>query len=557
MQKSQGISRVQQLLAKGNLLKARKLALQLYKKHPQDEQILKACVLIFARMGDLKKAVFFADSLLKKDPGNFGYVTNLANWCLTLKKRGQAVNYYQNFVNQHPGNPAAYFQLGLLYKQELEYEPAVRMFERAIDSGFKPLEECYLNIALTHGEFRREPLAIHSLEKVIELNPRHLIASLDLATLYQAAGRIDEAESMYEQILARDPTFSEALIRLIYARKITRGNMQFVEKASGRARSSLTSAIEKEGLNYALGKANDDLRQYETAFGQYRIANELQAKRVGVYEPVKMERFVGQCIAKASSEWLDQSVDQSGYAPIFIVGHFRSGSTLVEQILSGHSAVSSLGEVDYFLRFFEEHSERFQSLYESEDAAALQELATGYKKLTSTMSEGQERVTDKRPENLLFMGLIKKIFPQARFIHTRRNLLDNGVSVYFQQLNDLSRFATSLESFADYDNQCQKLMSHWQSMFAESIYEINYEHMVREPEKYARELISFLQLDWEPGCLDFENRKNFVRTASVSQVREKIYTSSVGRGMNYYPFLTGSEKARYADHANTDETNSD
>jgi len=508
MQLAQKLGQFQKLLAQGNLAKAKNLVLQLYQRHPEEERTLKACVLIFARTADLKKAVFFADKLLTQDPGNFGYVTNLANWCLALKKKTLAVNYYQNYVDQYPGNPKAYFQLGILYKQELNYELAVAMFEHAIDSGFKPLEECYLNLALTHGEFRKESLAIDKLEKVLNINPRHVIARLNLATLYQAAGRSAESENLYKQILAQDATFSEALIRLIYSRKVTGDDLHLADKAYSRASSSLASAIEKEGLNFALGKANDDLGAYDTAFGNYRIANELQARRIGAYEPVEMKEYVEQCINKAGSEWVNNSMDGSGFEPIFIIGHFRSGSTLVEQILSGHNAIGSLGEVDYFLRFYQEQSDKFQSLYELEDHSALQELAKGYKNLTATMSAGQKRLTDKRPENLLFMGLIKKIFPQARFIHTRRNLLDNGVSVYFQQLNDLSRFSTSLESFVDYDDQCQKLMSHWRSIFTECIYEIWYEDLVNNPQKYARELISFLRLDWEPGCLDFENRKN-------------------------------------------------
>lgn len=551
MKAAQKLNHVQKLLAKGNLLRARKLVIQLYKSHPNDEQTLKACVLVFVKITDFKNAVFFADKLLLKDPGNFAYVTNLANWSLKLGKREQAVSYYQNYTNTFPGNPRAYFQLGILYKQALEYEQAVAMFTSAAESGFDPLEECYLNLALTHGEFRRESLAIETLKQALDVNPRHLIAMLNLATLFQAAGRNDEADDLLEQILAQDPTFSEALIRLIYSRKATRDDRHLVDAASSRVRSTLVSAIEKEGLNFALGKANDDLGEYETAFENYRKANELQARRIGAYEPTEMARYVEQCVNRANSAWVNNPTGEADFEPIFIVGHFRSGSTLVEQLLAGHSEIHSLGEVDYFLRFYQERGDKFQSFYESENHAAMQKLGDEYKKLTSTMSGCHKRITDKRPENILFMGLIKKIYPKAKFIHTRRNLLDNGISVYFQQLNDLSKFSTRLESFVDYELQCQRLMSHWRSIFAESIYEINYEDLVSDPQKHTQQLLSFLQLDWEPGCLDFKNKENFVRTASVSQVREKIYTSSVGRWMNYYPFFTDTEKASYSDNENT------
>ena len=548
MHLGQKILQLRKLLASGNLAKAKKRVVQLYKDYPDNEQILKAGVLVFAKLNDLKNAIFFADKLLIRDPANFGYVTNLANWCLSLNKKERAIGYYQNFVDHYPGNARAYFQLGLLYQQKLEYTPAVDMFEQAIESGFMPLEECYVNLALSHSEFRKEALAIDCLLAALKHNPLHVIASLNLATLYQAAGRKTEAEDTYQKILQQDPNFSEARIRLIYSMKIDADDSLLIEAASNRSQSPTVPALEKEGLNYALGKAKDDLENYEAAFAYYRIANGLQAVRIGNYEGGEMEKLVRLSMSYTDSEWVARAVDNTDFAPIFIVGHFRSGSSLVEQILSGHSAICALGEVDYFLRKSNEHAGIFQSLRESENDSELREMSVEYRKLTSTMSGGYSRITDKRPENLVFMGMIKKMFPLAKFIHTRRNLLDNGVSVYFQQLNDLSRFSTSLESFAQYDVQCQKLMTHWRSIFAESIYEIAYEDMVNDPQKYSAELIDFLGLDWESDCLNFEKRENFIRTASVSQVREKIYTTSVGRGRNYYPFFTSSEQNQYSDH---------
>lgn len=537
--------KLKHLLGMKNLAKAKKLALQLYKGNSGNEQILKACVLVFAKAKEFKQAIYFADKLLSKEPGNYGYVSNLANWCLALGQPERAAAYYHNYISDHPDNSKAYFQLGMIYKQEPQYEQTIQMFEAAIQKGFMPLEECYLNLALCYGEFRKEEKAIACLEQALKINPRHQIARLNLATLLQASGSKFESEQLYREVLSQDPSFTEALVRLLYLQKIKPADMSLIETAKTRLASQLSSADDKESLSYALGKAFDDLEDYSQAFDYYREANKFQESRIGRYDPSKMTSFVTESIQGISADWLSRSENPSRMEPVFIVGHFRSGSTLVEQILAGHSAIKSLGEVDYFIRLLHEKGDLLSSLYASDKPDVLQELSSGYESLIKTMSGNIGRITDKRPDNLLMMGLIKKLFPRARFIHTQRNLLDNAVSVYFQQLNSLSQYASSFESFADYDAQCQRLMHHWQSIFASSIYTINYEKLVNNPETYARELVAFLDLDWEPGCLDFAQRKNFVRTASVSQVREKIYTSSVGRGQNYYEFLTDIEKACY------------
>lgn len=547
MQASSHLIQVHKLLKNGQLLKARKKILQLYKSQPGDTQVVKTCVMVFAKTGDLKNAIFFAEKLWRQEPENFGYVTNLANWSLSLNKPKQAIKYYQDYTSRVSGNPGACFQLALLFQQELEYDSAVSMFKKAIDNNYKPLEECLLSLALMHGEFRHESLAIACLEKAHTINPVHPVIGLNLATLYQAEGRSDDAREAYLQIRKNMPAYSEALIRLIYLQKLDESGQGYINDAMKLVSHPNIPLIEKEGLNYALGKAHDDLGLYQLAFQYYREANQLQSTRIGKYNPADMRAYVDNRIKCTPKEWVGVPIDTSGFEPVFIVGHFRSGSSLVEQILSGHSAITALGEIDFFIRLEQEGGDATFYSPHSETEANLQAYAEAYQTLTSSMNDQPGRITDKRPENLLFMGLIKKLFPGAKFIHTRRNLIDNAVSIYFQQLNDLSRFSTSLEHFSEYDQQCQKLMAHWKEIFADSIYTISYEDMVSDPEKFSREIVSFLGLDWEPECMEFENRANFVRTASVSQVREKIHSRSVGRALNYLPYFTEDEKARFQD----------
>lgn len=536
---------VSQLFMKGEFDKAKTALSELHQSNPSNETIIQACISLYKKVGDEKKAIDFAEKLLLLEPNNYDLVKSLVAWCLKEKQIHKAMDCYKHYLGHNNDNPQACYQLALLYQEQLEFDNAAKMFKDAISSNYQPLEECYLNLSLVYSEIRKEEQAIDCLKEVILLSPNHLIAKFNLATLYQSSGEKDLAINLYENILQQDPTFVEALVRYIHTKTITNSDTGLMRKLNRRLRSSGTSPLEKESLNYALAKASDDLKNYPAAIDAARVANELNKTRIGGFDLSELEVFVDNAILTFDHKWLNESQLSSDIEPIFIIGHFRSGSTLIEQILSGHNSVTSLGEVDYFLRYYHTHQKQFWNLSGEDAQGKLESLANEYIELTRLMSESSGRITDKRPENILFIGLIKKLFPKAKFIHTRRNLLDNGISVYFQQLNDLSTFATSLESFAQYDKLCQKLMEHWKSLFSDDIQEIYYEKLVTQPQKIAEEMLISANLDWQDECLDFERRKNYVRTASVSQVRNKIYSTSVGRGSNYFQFLSDNEKELY------------
>lgn len=539
------LRQVSQLFQNGDHDKAKSVLEQLHRTEPENEIVIQACISLYKRLNDNKAAIDFAVKLLAIKPDDLNLVTSLASWCIQEGQIDKAIDCYQNFISQNTQSAQAYYQLAIIYKRKLQFEQAINMLESAISNQYQPLEDCYLNLSLIYRELRQEALAIEFLQKLVKLNPEHLIGQLNLATLYESSGDNDLAINIYNNILQVDPTFVEALVRLSYATKFTDTDVNLLKKLNRRIRSSGTSAAESEGLHYALAKAMDDMAKHQAAFNAAKTANDLNQKRLGNYDTSGMENFVNNSIQKFCSKWMDSHRLSTNAEPIFIIGHFRSGSTLIEQILSGHSSVTSLGEVDYFLRYFHQQPESFWNTANDNSPQQLQSLSQGYTELVANLSQDSNRITDKRPENILFLGLIKKLIPGAKFIHTRRNLLDNAISVYFQQLNDLSKFATSLESFAHYDSQCEKLMTHWKGLFGGDIYEVYYEDLVSEPKKMVEKILAFLKLDWQDDCLNFSERKNFVRTASVSQVRNEIYSTSVGRGSRYFSFLSEADQQRY------------
>ena len=528
----QHLKQIYEFYARGERIKANKHLSQIYKKYPKNTNIIKTYVKFSAEDNDLEKAIQFANILLIDEPENFGYVVNLAQWSMRIGKLKKAIAYYQEYIDLVGNNPNAYFNQGILYRHNGEYNKAIHALEKASVHNYQPIVDVHLEMALTHEMFRHEDLAISSLKQLLKLSPNHLIAKFNLATLYQSAGRKEEAEIYFKEVLNQDPTFTESLVRLAYLNKQKPEKSDVIRKMKRRIRSSQLKPKELESLSYALGKAHDDVEDYESAYNYYKEANTLNLKRIGPYNSAKLDKYIAKTIAHVNKQWLEPEDDSKGFEPIFIIGHFRSGSTLVEQIISGHSNVESLGEIDFFLKYYNEND-----IYSKSQKLAYKMLGTEYEALVSTMSKSSKRATDKRPENILVMGLIKKLYPKAKFIHTKRNLDDNGLSVYFNQLNDLSTFSTSQESFLAYDKQCQELMEHWKLLFKEDIYEVQYESLVETPEEISKEIITFLGLEWEQDCIEFKERKNFVRTASADQVRHGIYSSSIGRCKNYHKFM--------------------
>lgn len=507
MSSEEKIQQLQRLMTQGRWADVRKHAAQLSEIHANDPQIRAACIEALLKAGDMDSA-------------------------LSLSER-----------SAETGDPASQFQYGRLLRETGQAQQALKPLEQARQAGFEPATEVWLQLALAHADLRDEETAIELLLAVLDKEPGHLLALFNLASLEQARGNKEAAERGFQRVLERDPTFTEALVRLIYGRRMTAEDTGLLRKAERRSRSMLSTPMDQEGLHFALAKAQDDLGDFAAAMSKARVANDLQARRIGAFDPEAFESRTDALIKGVSLEWLDAAICASDFAPIFIVGHFRSGSTLVEQILSAHHSTCSLGELDFFLRRWFENHQRFEGWHGSEDVSELQTLAGAYQTLAESMGADGLRCIDKRPENLLFMGLIRKLFPRARFIHTRRQWLDNAISVYMQQLNDLSQWATTMAGFAAYDRACQKLMTHWQACFGDFIHAVDYEAMVVSPEPTSRALMEFLELEWDPACLDFAARGHFVRTASLAQVREGFHSRSVGRGEHYRPYLTKQELA--------------
>jgi hypothetical protein len=229
--------------------------------------------------------------------------------------------------------------------------------------------------------------------------------------------------------------------------------------------------------------------------------------------------------------------------PVFIVGMPRSGTSLVEQILSCHRDVYAAGELRNIRKLTVSLVPNFDKRNDEADAPVrldqplLSAAAERYLDQLRKTAGDAIRVTNKMPYNFLYLGLIALMFPRARIIHCVRDPIDTCLSWYFQNFERGNFSSFDLRHAGLYYRQYERLMAHWGEVLDLPIMEVRYEEHVGAPEKVCRDMLDFLELDWDPACLRFHESSRFTRTASRDQVREPIYTSSAGRWRNYEPHL--------------------
>jgi hypothetical protein len=212
---------------------------------------------------------------------------------------------------------------------------------------------------------------------------------------------------------------------------------------------------------------------------------------------------------------------------------FRSGSTLLEQLLAGHPGITAGGELDFIPSAVNTFLAPFPSSFPSVSADQLSRLAADYRVMLAERFPAAGYVTDKRPDNFLYIGLIKALFPQAKIIHTVRDALDNCLSIYFLHLDQGMSYALDLMDIGHYYRQYRRVMRHWRALFGDDIVDVSYDALVRDPKSEIKQALGFLGLPWDERCLAVPASGRAVKTASVWQVREPIHGRSSGRARHY------------------------
>ncbi len=444
-------------------------------------------------------------------------------------KLAEAESNYRKLIGEHPDSAVARFNFACFLRRRGRLDEALDEHQAALDLAIDRPEEVLSNMAVIQAELRRDAAAKLLLERALAVNPTYLPAMFNLALHHEEYGDRPLARELFRKILELDPTWHDALVRIAHAETVTDPDGELVRRLRRALRRSNIDALTRESLHFALGKALDDCARYDEAFVQYGLGNRASDARLSRYDPTAVAGGVARVIEAFTAERIASVAPVSEAPLVFITGMYRSGSTLFEQVLAAHPRVTAGGEIEYFMRF-----------PLSFDPADWPAIAQGYVDYLNRSFPGAEIVTNKRPDAFALLGMLKAVFPNARFVNTVRDPRDTCLSIWFQQFDGRLGYAADLGHIAHHYRQYLRLMDHWQGIFGAVIFDADYDAYVQDPRGVTEKLLAFLGLEWHEGCLEFQRNPVRVRTASVTQVREPLYRRSSGRWRNYERQLAAS-----------------
>lgn len=518
-----------QQTAAGNLSDAERLWLQVIALDPDHQEAHEQLVMIALRRGDVSKAEQFLKQLVYKHPNEPLYGERLASFLAHQGRLEEAAKHYSTVLTIAPSRTKTRFNYARLLKQMGRRQDAIAEYRECIDQGIERPEEVFSNISVAYTELHQNQQASAALETALQHNSDYIPALFNLGLLREEQGSWPQAVSLYERILQQKPLHPGALVHLANGYVGT----EDIKRLSDQLLSSLshndTNELDQEELLYALGKLYDQTGQFDDSFGYYQQANELSKNRCEAYDRIGQERLVSNLIAHCNDRWLDSIKPVSQASFVFVCGMFRSGTTLLEQMLAMHPALQSGGEIDFFQR----HLSPFPDALLAMGMDQLRSLGQGYIDYLDECFTGEHVVVNKRPDNFLIAGLIKGLFPNSKILLTQRGVLDNCLSLYFQPFVQAQSYANDLIDSGHYYQQHTRLISHWQTLLGDNLLTVQYESLVKSTRESLQEALAFLDLEWSEDCLRFHETKNRIRTVSAHQVRKPLYSQSIARWRNY------------------------
>lgn len=499
----------------------------------------------FLRSGQPEKAAECCRQILQASPQvtEAHFLTGLV--AEELKQRRVAISAFGTVTKLAPDHAAAWANLARLYALGGQLVLADAALARAIthDDG-KPIVHDL--VGLVHTMLGEDEDALGWYERAAKAEPGNVGYRVNHANCLMYVGRLEEAEATLREVLSFQPGNPNAHWLLSGIRKATdRAHVEQMQQLLGElAYPPKAQAF----LYYGLGKELEDLEDWGAAFDAF--ARGAQARRSTItYDEAAEAEMYAALERLYTREWLtDGAVGFDSGAPIFVVGQPRTGTTLVERIITSHPLVHSAGELKQFgnaIRRQTRYSGKSRFSAELvEKAAALdpRKLGAAYIETSRKMAGTTPRFVDKLPSNFLFLPLILKALPNAKVVHLRRNPMDACFSSFKQLFADAYLHSYDQEEMARHHVRYYRLMETWRERFGDRYFEVAYEDVAGNLEPNARALIEFLELPWEDACLEFHKQKTAVATASAVQVRQPAHTRSVGRWRRYEQQLEPAQR---------------
>lgn len=439
----------------------------------------------------------------------------------------------------HEGSLPAVYGLGDIARQERDIHKSDELFQQALDGA----KELGLGELLAVATVFHRDSHLDWAEKTVNIiladDPNNEYGLLHLARIRQEQGDFPAAEALLRRILDQKPMHARALYDIVYGRRMTTEDEEILKQLRNALMRPRLDLESRRLISYALGKANDDLKRYEEAMGWYDEANATATMQLGklVEDGTHIKEFVDSSIKTFTKEHIEEfaQADMNSDLPILIVGMIRSGTTLVEQMLSSHPDIGAAGEV-HFLRMRSAPVKPDDPNFDP--VQALREYGDDYVACLRGMAPGKLHVTDKMPLNYSVLGQLHMALPKVKIIHVRRHPVDTCVSMYVTPFQPNLNYGHSRARIAAFYRQYLRQMNHWRRVLPKgTMIEVDYESIIENREPVLRRMIEFLGLEWSDQLLHHDRNERIIQTPSQWQARQPIYKSSMQRWLNYKGML--------------------
>jgi tetratricopeptide (TPR) repeat protein len=520
---------------KKNYEKAEKIAKDILNAYPLDDFTLKCLGDIYNQHNDHLQAIKIALKILEIHPESHDAHHNLGIHCQALGRINEAEIYFKKALEINPVHIPSYDRLALLFKQDLRYKEAVGVLELALSKAKG--ESTLILLAEVLLELEELEASKKYFSEVLKISPNNISAIFSLGRVHLSSGNFETAGKYFSRALDIDPQHGASILAKT---RLLAGNIseQELSELELLLEDNKVSKETKWRIGFSLAVAYEQRNQIERAYNAYLLGNRIAKELSGYKVEEDISRFekiraTNIKIASLASVGLDARTTS---VPIFIMGMPRSGTTLIEQVLSGHSCVSAGGEIPFALRLGLPIVEGKVPLTEK----SLNEFRERYIEELSQYSNEKIYVTDKLPHNFLVYRLIQTALPEAKMIFVER---DPAATLWgnFKQpfTTPILKYANDLDDLVEYWHLYSALIESYSLEFSSNLFPVNYESFTDQPNENIKRLLAWLDLDIEDSCFSPEKNYRSVKTASQAQIREKIYRGSSTAWKAYETELCG------------------
>ena len=488
------------------------------------------------KAGRLRLAEDVYKNILKKDKNNIDALRLFGLLAFKLKKYDIAEQLFIKVLKLNPSFALAWDNLAKLYRIQNKLSKSIPAFKNLIKLDPNNFE-ALVSLGTVYIKLSKYKDGIDLYKKALVINPENARVHLSMGHALKTLGNREDCERAYQNAIKNYSLSGEAYWSLANLKTYQFDSNEII--AMENAIKNNMHQDELIQIYFALGKAYETNKNYKKSFKNYQKGNWEQRKKLN-YNAEEYKKYTDEIIQFFSSN-KDLLKINKGYLskePIFILGLPRSGSTLIEQILSSHSLIEGTQELPNIMGISREiKSMDIDKKYPSNIKLLNDDdfFNYGLKYINETKWTRSDKpyFIDKMPNNYIHIGLIKLILPNAKIIDARRNPMDACFSCFKQYFARGQHFTYDLDDIARYYKDYERLMDFWKSIFPDSIYTIKYEDVINDPDNEVHSLLNYLELDFEDSCLNFYKSKRPVKTASSEQVRQPIYKSGLDYWLNY------------------------